>query len=316
MPTLTFPAPIGFRLQSALDFFAQFTPGAGMAAASTNGLTLAFRLDRTFEAVAAKLRDDGATIAVEYTGTRHGEAVRAQLGRILGLEADAAAWQALGRRAPLVGALKGEFPGFFTAAKSSPYDAAAWAIIVQRIHMKTAAAIKMRLAAEHGDAVTIGGETHHVFPSPRALAQIESFPGLSAEKMERLRGVARAAEGGLLDAETLRAMPDERALAALQELRGVGPWVASHIYYRGAAPIDALPTAEPRVLHGLAHALGVERVTADAFAREAEAWRPFRMWVAVLLSRHLGNAGGWNAPGLAKERAASGRALATRTRAA
>jgi DNA-3-methyladenine glycosylase II len=49
-------------------------------------------------------------------------------------------------------------------------------------------------------------------------------------------------------------MPASEALAELQTLRGIGPWSASHILFRGAASPDGLPTAEPRVLHGLAHA--------------------------------------------------------------
>jgi 3-methyladenine DNA glycosylase/8-oxoguanine DNA glycosylase len=89
----------------------------------------------------------------------------------------------------------------------------------------------------------------------------------------------------------------------------VGPWAASHIYFRGAAPADALPTAEPRVLHGLGDAYGIASPSVETFVRIAEGWRPFRMWVCVLLSRHLARVGGWSAPGLAKERAAAGRRL-------
>jgi DNA-3-methyladenine glycosylase II len=123
-----------------------------------------------------------------------------------------------------------------------------------------------------------------------------------------LKEIAKAAQGGKLDANRLRAIAPGEALAELQSLRGVGPWTASHIYYRGAAPHDGLPT-EPRVLHGLASAYGLRSPSVATFARHAENWRPFRMWVCILLSRHLGRVGGWNAPGLAKERAAAGRRL-------
>src|SRR5215472_15722171 len=109
-------------------------------------------------------------------------------------------------------------------------------------------------------------------------------------------------------------MSERDALADLQSIRGVGPWTASHIFYRGAAPHDGLPTAEPRVLHGLAHAYPLDSPSPEAFVRLAEGWRPFRMWVCVLLSRHLARAGGWHAAGLARERAEAGRRLARRTR--
>ena len=92
----------------------------------------------------------------------------------------------------------------------------------------------------------------------------------------------------------------------------MGPWAASHIYYRGVAPVDALPMVEPRVLHGLALAYGLEKPSQQTFARIAEAWRPFRMWVSILLSRHLARSDGWHAPELARERAEAGKALARR----
>lgn len=316
MPTITFETPHGFSLRAATDFYAQFIPGSGMAAASVDGLTLTFRLDRTFDAVAARLVDAGPRLVVDFAGTADAAAVRAQVGRILGLDGDARAWGELGARSPLVGALQREFPGFFTAAKSSPYDAATWAVIAPRMPMRLAAAAKLALTQEHGDSVRLDGVEHRVFPGPGALAEVTRVDGLSDEKVARLRGVARAALDGALDAEALRAAPEAVALRELQRLRGVGPWAASHIYYRGAAPIDALPTTEPRVLHGLAHALGVAAVTPAEFVRAADDWRPFRMWVAVLLARHLARSGRWNAPSLAGERAASGRALSVRLRRA
>jgi DNA-3-methyladenine glycosylase II len=315
MKTFSLPKPAGFSLAAAGSFYSGFTPGSGMAAAAVDKLTLAFRVDRSFEAVAVALQERDGVLLAELAGCEdEQEAVRAQIGRILGLDADAEAWSTLGQRVPLVGQLKSEFPGFFTAAKPSPYDAAIWSVIVPRMNMKAAARIKMDIARAHGTAVEIDGRTHHVFPGPRALLAIAEAPGLSDEKLGRLHGVALAALEGLLDADRLRSMGEASALAQLQSLRGIGPWSASHIYYRGAAPIDALPLGEPRVFHGLAQLTGQAVPDAATFLREAESWRPFRMWVAVLLSRHLAQTDGWRAPQLGKERAAAGRALARKTR--
>jgi DNA-3-methyladenine glycosylase II len=166
--------------------------------------------------------------------------------------------------------------------------------------------LKIAIAERYGDSVSLRDRTYAVFPSPEQLLALESVPGLSAEKLDRLRGVAKAALLGKLDAEYLRAMPTSDALAELQTLRGVGPWTAGHILTRGAAPHDVLPLTEPRVLHGLASAYGIASPTDETFARMSEAWRPYRMWVCILLARHLGRAGGWHAPGLRAERAAAG----------
>jgi DNA-3-methyladenine glycosylase II len=307
MTTFSIPRPAGFQLRAASDFYAGFIPGSGMAAAAVDDLTLAFRLDGSFEAVAARLREQGGELVVDLTGTRDVDRARRQMARILGLDADGNEWLELGGRDPLVGNLQREFPGFFTAAKPSPYDAAAWAVIAPRMNMRQAAAVKMRIAVERGDAVKLAGRTHHVFPGPTVLAALDGAEGLSEERVARLRAVGQGALEGKLDVDRLRATGPDDALAELQTIRGIGPWAASHIYYRGAAPVDGLPTVEPRVLHGLAHAAGIDVPSADRFAAIAESWRPFRMWVCVLLSRHLARTGGWRNPRLGQERQAAGR---------
>ena len=309
MKTIHWERPKGFRLQAAADFYAGFTPGSGMAAADAGAgsLTLAFRLDGTFEAVAVTLREVGARVLGEVTGAVDLVVVKAQVGRMLGLDVDGAKWLALGRADPVVGKLQAEFPGFFTAAKASPYDAAAWGMIAPRMSITQAAKIKIAMAAQFGDTV----KGHAVFPSPRQLLQVTEVAGLSEEKLARLKGIAVAALDGKLDADRLRAMPEAQALLALEQLRGVGPWTAAHILYRGAALSDALPTSEPRVLHGFADAVGLKKASVQALLERSEGWRPFRMWVCVLLARHLGRIGGWNRPGLAEERSKLGRLRAS-----
>ena len=309
MKTFTIRRPRAFRLDAAASFFSGFVPGSGMAAADAGpgALTLAFRLDGTFDAVVVALREEGDSLIAELAGSDDDRAAARQIERILGLEADANAWAEVGERDPAVARLQREFPGFFTATKPSPYDAAVWSIIAPRMQMRHAASVKMAMSRALGDHVVLGDRAHHVFPSPRVLAACESFPGLSEEKVRRLRGVGEAALEGKLDVDRLRAQPEGDALRELQTLRGIGPWAASHIYFRGAAPADALPTAEPRVLHGLAEAYGLTAPDDAALHRLAERWRPFRMWVCVLLARHLARSGGWHAPGLARERAAAGK---------
>ncbi len=315
MPTLQLSRPAGFQLAAAAEFYAGFTPGSGMATSPRGGstdpheLTLAFLLDGTFAPVVVALREAEDGIVCEVAGEAAPAVLRAQLERMLGLDVDGAAWAAVGERDPVVGELQRSFPGFFTAAKPSPYDAATWGVIAPRMPMQRAAAIKIALARTHGEAITLRGRTHYLFPSPDRLAELERCEGLSDEKVARLRGVAIAAQQGVLDANRLRVLGEARARAELQALRGIGPWAASHVYYRGAAPTNALPFGEPRVLHGVALAYGIATPTDETYAKLAEAWRPFRMWVSVLLMRNLARSDRWNAPELARERAAAGKRL-------
>jgi DNA-3-methyladenine glycosylase II len=309
MTTFEIARPVGFRLEAAAEFYAGFVPGSGMATAEAGGLALSFRVDATFDAVAVALREEGKAIVGQVAGGAPAEAVKAQVARMLGLEEGCERWPAVGERDPVVGRLQAEYPGFHTAAKASPYDAAVWAVIAQRSGMAQAARTKKAIARDLGDAVELGGAVHHVFPSPERLAGVHRIVGVPDEKVARLRGVASAALSGKLDATHLRAMGEEAALVELQTLRGIGPWAASHVFFRGAAPTDGLPLAEPRVLHGFARAYGLDAPSWADFLRAAEAWRPFRMWVCVLLARHLAKNGAWSARGLTEERRAAARAM-------
>lgn len=312
MKTFAMQKPLGFRLSAAAEYYAGFTPGSGMAVAASSHLTFAFRLDGNFAPVAVTLRDEPGSLLLDVVGTDDFAAVERQIGRMLGFDADSVAWFTLGETDLVVGDLQRQSPGFLSASKASPYDAAVWAVIAPRINQEQAARIKLAMARELGDAIELNGRAHYIFPSPEALETLERFPGLPEEKVIRLRGVARAALDGMLDAERLRSVGESRALSELQTLRGVGPWAAGHIYFRGAAPRDGLPLAEPRLLHGLASAYRLRTPSVETLQRIANGWRPFRLWVCVLLMRHLARVGGWQAPGLQEERVQAGRALARR----
>lgn len=286
--TLTIEAPFGFSLAATAAFYAGFAPMGGAAAERQGTLELAFLLDRSFEPVSVGLTQRGAELTLEIAGTTELLTVRRQLGRMLGLDADGQAWAALAERDPVLGAARSHDPGFFTAGFPSPYEAGLGGVLSHRSSVKQAAAIRRRLAEAHGTRV--GALT--VVPSPRQLLSVGSFPGIAQPKLATLHGLARAALDGFLDAERLRALPVELALAQLEQLPGVGPWTAGHLLFRGCSLQDALPTTEPRVLRAFTLAYG--RPEAD-FARVAEAWRPFRMWASIVLVRNLARLGQWAA---------------------
>lgn len=281
-------APFGFSLSAAAEFYAGFAPMGGAARKLEQSLQLVLRLDGTFEAVSAKLKQRGSRLSVEVEGTKDTARLVKQLSRMLGLGVDGRAWAAVGEVDPVLGAVKRHFPGFFTAGFPSPYEAGIGGVLSQRSSVRQAAATRKALSLAHGDEV--GGL--QVVPSPEQLLKVKSFAGISAAKLETLHGLARAALSGVLDAERLNALPQEQALEELQQLRGIGPWTASHMLLRGASAQDALPLQEPRVLRAFTHAY--ERPESD-FVRCAEAWRPFRMWASILLVRNLARVGAWAA---------------------
>ncbi len=190
----------------------------------------------------------------------------------------------VGRRDPVVRDLQARYPGLRPIQFHSPYEAAAWTIIGHRIRMTQAAAIKNRLAEELGDRVDFGDRTLPAFPAPERLASLVPPQGLTAVKVDQLRALGRAAAGGLLDADLLRGQHREQALAHLRTLPGVGPFSAELILLRGAGDPDAFPAHEKRLHRAMATAYDLgPNPDVETLAAVAERWRPFRMWVALLL---------------------------------
>lgn len=306
MTAVSFTPKGPFSLAASTRFLEGFTP-ASYEHAPDGVLRLAFPADNGKSVIGFALRQKeaahgtGGTVHADYTlytggeaaepaaGTPAAKAARAQIARILSLDVDATGFPALGKADSVVGALQAEFPGLRPVLFYSPYEAAAWTIIGNRIRMTQAAHIKARLAEEHGRPVDVAGRRQHAFPTPDRLRRVDDIPGLTSVKIERLHALADAALDGRLDAARLRDEPAEFALTDLKELPGIGPFSAELILLRGAGHPDVFPAAEPRVHKAMAAAYGLDATAADDIPRLAaiaDAWRPYRSWVALLLRAH------------------------------
>jgi len=268
---LTTPAtrtvqPAGpFSLAAAARFGRRFTPSP--VAGDDVVVRLTFPCEAAgWRTVTAEARQDGEQVTIRGDVPE----ACADLERILSLDVDARPFAALAERDPVVAALQDAHPGLRPVLFPSPYQAAAWAIVSQRVPRAHAARIKARLAAELGDGA---------FPAPAILAALEEpWPGLPTTKVTWLRALGEAATDGALAPARLRALPADDALRELRRLPGIGPFGAELVLVRGAGAPDHLPSHEPRFAAAARAASG-----RDDVAAVAEAWRPFRSWVAFLL---------------------------------
>jgi len=211
-------------------------------------------------------------------------AAERQVRRILSLDHAAKGWLAVGTRDPVVGRLQKDHPGLRPVLFHSPYEGAAWSVISHRRGRTQAAPLRARLATELGRTFELGGETLAAFPLPEKLATLKTFPGFEPQRIERLRGIARAALDGTLDADRLGAMPPEAAREELETLPGIGPFYADLILVRATGLADLLPRDEPRILAYAGHFYGLRGPATAAQLREiAQAWKPYRTWGVVLL---------------------------------
>ncbi len=282
-----------FRMRArgpfSLTAAARFTEGfpAGQGGGDRARLDLAFPAEGSWATVGVRVTEDRDGLLGEIVanpGRLPRTDIQRQVERILSLDTDGTTFPDVGRRDPVVRDLQARYPGLRPIQFHSPYEAAAWTIIGHRIRMTQAAAIKNRLAEELGDRVDFGDRTLPAFPAPERLASLVPPQGLTAVKVDQLRALGRAAAGGLLDADLLRGQHREQALAHLRTLPGVGPFSAELILLRGAGDPDAFPAHEKRLHRAMATAYDLgPNPDVETLAAVAERWRPFRMWVALLL---------------------------------
>lgn len=275
MVTITLHPRGPFSLTAAATFIEGF-PGI-QAERAPQALRYAWAVDGDWRTVQVMVRQDDRAVYAEITGRPAAQLARQaarDLEQMLCLDVDGSGFAALGEHDRVVGTLQQRFPGLRPVLFYTPYEAAAWTIISQRIRMTQAATIKARLANELGE--------HGAFPAPDSLAQLTAPQrGLTDQKIGQLRTLAVAAQDGALTRQRLRAMSYQDGLKHLQQLPGIGPFSAELILIRGAGHPDALPDHDThldqaiRCAYDMADNAAIQSIT--------DSWRPYRAWVAILL---------------------------------
>jgi DNA-3-methyladenine glycosylase II len=279
-----------FSLHSAIGFLEGFAP-AMYGRGEVGHLHLAFVPDGERRAAGACVRTRDGVLVVEVSGAAPAQAAARQVERILSLDVDGSGFPAVGERDAAIGRLQARYPGLRPVSFSSPFEAGAWFVISQRIRAAQGVALKARLSDELGERVAICGEERVAFPAPGVIGELEVVAGMPERKLATLRALAQAALDGVLDGERLRALGGDAAVEELQRLPGVGLFTAQGIVVRGAGEPDYVATAEPRMARAAALAYGLDApLPPDELTRRAEAWRPYRSWVGVLLRLGLEDA--------------------------
>ncbi|MDX6280128.1 MAG: DNA-3-methyladenine glycosylase [Kribbellaceae bacterium] len=258
-----------WSLAMSKQFWEGFAPGALPSQGEQQEMRTVFRVEGDWSRAEVRVtqQDDAARIVVEGDGDL-GRAV-AQTCRFLSLDVDGRGWAQVAERDAVIADAQEQLPGLRPCGFHSPYEAAAWSVLSQRIRIVQAAKLRDELVREHGQ--------DGAFPAPERLRSLDlELPG---RKTEYLHAVAEAALDGRLDGDTLRAMDVDDAVSAVQEVKGLGPFAAELVVLRGANAPDAIPHNERRLDEEITFRYGADRTLAEV----SENWRPFRTWAAVHL---------------------------------
>lgn len=232
-------------------------------------LRTVFLVEADWSRARTTVTQHGTRARIVVSGDGDLEAAAAQVARFLSLDVDARAWPDVGQRDPVIAQAQAALPGLRPCGFHSPYEAAAWAVLSQRVRITQAAALRDDLVARHGE--------HGAFPAPAMLAAADlDLPG---RKGEYLRAVADAALEGRLDGAALRALDPSEAIAAVQEIKGIGPFAAELVVLRGAGAPDALARHERHLEAEVARRYGLGGDVVEI----SQAWRPYRTWATFHL---------------------------------
>ncbi len=185
-------------------------------------------------------------------GEVHTTGAEARVRRLFDLDFDPAPMHALFSRDRMLAPLLRKRPGVRVPGAWDPFELAVRAIVGQQVSVAGARTILGRIAEAHGF-------------EPAVLAEV-ILGGMPRKRAETIQRLARAVADGEVDLAT----------SDLTELPGIGPWTANYIAMR-LGDRDAFPAGD----------LILRRHAGDLSEREllrqAERWRPFRAYAAMLL---------------------------------
>ncbi|MDT8911965.1 DNA-3-methyladenine glycosylase 2 family protein [Amycolatopsis sp. PS_44_ISF1] len=258
-----------WTLETGKRFWEGFAPAALPVRDDPGELRTTFRVEGDWSRAEVVVTQQDAAARIVVTGDGDLGRAAAQAGRFLSLDVDARGWPGLARRDPVLADAQARWPGLRPCGFHSPYEAAVWAVLSQRVQIAQAARLREDLISRHGEDGAL--------PAPHRLRAVElDLPG---RKAEYLHAVAEATLDGLLTTESLRAEEAGEAVRRVQQVKGLGPFAAELVVLRGANAPDAVPAHERRLAQEVAHRYGAGRTLAEV----SEAWRPFRTWAAVHL---------------------------------
>ncbi|MGA2155820.1 MAG: DNA-3-methyladenine glycosylase 2 family protein [Bryobacteraceae bacterium] len=163
-------------------------------------------------------------------------------------------------------------PDFETLVKS---------IVYQQLSGRVANVIFGRLARAAGGKIT---PENILKLRPARMRAV----GLSGQKTEYIRDLARHTRDGRVRFEELPELPDEEVMARLTAVKGIGVWTAHMFLIFALRRHDVLPTGDLGIRNAIRKAYGLEALPLPGEIESmAERWRPFCTVASWYLWRSL-----------------------------
>jgi AraC family transcriptional regulator of adaptative response / DNA-3-methyladenine glycosylase II len=221
--------------------------------------------------------ESGALCTVRLADNRDLVAVVARVRRLLDLDADPVAADAVLSSDPRLAPLVRKRPGLRSPGTVDGFETAVGTVIGQQVSVAGARTVLGRIVLEHGDPAFDG--EWRLFPSPETLAEADpaSLP-VPRARGRCLRSLALATAEGRLELDPGADRDEVRT--RLLEIPGIGAWTADYLRMRAVADPDVLLDSD----------LVVRRAATDLdidLAGGAPDWAPWRSYATHHLWAHL-----------------------------
>jgi len=232
-------------------------------------------------------QEDGHHLRVRVAGPG-GKRWLPAVERMLGVNADVAAWYKRVRGVSWLASLSTELRGLRPPRYPSLFESLSHAIVFQQISIHAAASIMRRTVVTLSEPLEADGFAYYPFPRPEdVLAASEAAlraAGLSANKVAHLRSAAEAVASGTLDDARIDALSTEAAIERLCEIRGIGRWSAAVVLLRGFGRLDIFPLNDSGVARTVKQLSGDPSIDLDALLARLGPVRGF-LYFHLLLGR-------------------------------
>jgi AraC family transcriptional regulator of adaptative response / DNA-3-methyladenine glycosylase II len=243
---------------------------------------------------------DHVHVAMQLSDQRDLAAAVARIRRLLDLDADPVAVDAVLARQPRLERLVSQRPGLRSPGAVSDIEMAMRAMVGQQVSLAAARRVLGRIVAEHGEPMPSGESLEpngdipamdwRLFPTAETIAGLD--PAMLPVPRSRGRSIVALAEQlatGALVLDTGADRVDTRS--RLLTLPGIGPWTADYLMMRAVGDPDVFLASDLAVKHALAF-VADEASTAGAVAIDPDKAAPWRSY----LTHHLWAAAAASSP--------------------
>jgi len=152
----------------------------------------------------------------------------------------------------------------------NPYESLVEAIITQQLSGKAADSISTRFREIYGK-----------FPKPVEVLKTSDAKlrkaGLSYMKVSYIKDLSRRIESKELRLDYMKNLSDEKVVAQLTEVKGIGRWTAEMFLIFSLGRLDVLPVGDLGLKRGIQKMYSLDDLPEkDQIEQIAEKWRPYR----------------------------------------